>query len=92
MERRSGQDRSATTSTGRTPTADAPFDDVVRQLVDDRSWRRRVRLAHLRHWAGVVARCGWHGLADVGCWFTAVPPQRCAGSGACRFAGAPARP
>ena len=71
---------------------DLPFDEVVRCLADDPTWRRRVRLAHVRHWLAVVARCSWNGMADVGCWFTCVPPQRCrSGSLRPRVSG-PTRP
>jgi hypothetical protein len=78
--RSSGHDESAPSAggAGAPGPVDARFDDVVRGLVADRAWRRRIRLAHLRHWLGVVGRGTWNALADLGRWFTCVPPQRCA--------------
>lgn len=56
------------------------FDDVVDQLTDDPAWRRRVVVVHLGHWGTSAGSWTLHGLAGLGCWFTGVPPQRCAGS------------
>ncbi|UDY36620.1 hypothetical protein [Dermatobacter hominis] len=77
MEPRKGEDDTSAPTNG-TGAVDVHFDDLVRPLTDDPGWRRRVRLAHVRHWLAVAARCSWNGMADVGCWFTCVPPQRCA--------------
>lgn len=58
---------------------DCEFDSLTASLRDGADWRWRVRRVHARHVAGIVGRRFWSGLADLGCWFAAVPPQRCAG-------------
>ena len=55
----------------------SPFDSVVEQLIDDPVWQRRVRRVRLRHACTRGLCWALHCVAEVGCWFTYVPPQRC---------------
>ena len=66
----------------RSRDTDVEFDAVVQSLRADPSWRWRLRMIRLRH--AIVSAAAWslRYLAELGCWFTGVPPQRCARSGA----------
>ena len=63
------------------------FDAVVGQLADDRAWRRRVRSVRRRHRATWLGSWALHCFAEVGCWFTGVPAQRCTARPIVRPAG-----
>ncbi len=53
------------------------FDAVIEQFHGDHRWRRQVAAVHLRHRTSLVLSWLLHGFAELGCWFTVVPPQRC---------------
>ncbi len=53
------------------------FDAVVDQLAHDESWHRQLRSIRRRHRATWLGSWALHCFAEVGCWFTGVPAQRC---------------
>ena len=64
--------------TGTEPTElSVRFDAVVGQLVEDDAWHRRLRSIRRRDRARRLGCWVLHGFAEVGCWFTGVPAQRC---------------
>ena len=65
------------------------FDAVVGQLVGDESWHRQLRSVRRRHRASRVGSWVLHGFAEVGCWFTGVPAQRCTARPPARPTGEP---
>ena len=54
------------------------FEAVVSHLAEDEAWNRRVRSVRRRHRAAWLGSWALRGFAEVGCWFTGVPAQRCA--------------
>ncbi len=68
----------------RAPRPDHRFEVVVAPLRGDLAWRRRIRMITIRdrvlRAGSWVLRC----LAELGCWFTGVPPQRCGRSAGAR--------
>jgi len=63
------------------------FEAVVGQLERDQAWNRRVRSVRRRHRAAWLGTWALRGLAEIGCWFTGVPAQRCTARPLARPAG-----
>ena len=63
------------------------FEAVVGQLAEDPAWQRQLRAVRRRHRATKLGSWALHGFAEVGCWFTGVPAQRCTARPLARPAG-----
>ena len=80
--------RRGTPGDGRATRPDE-FDVIVASLVEDREWRRSVRRTRWRHRWSLLGSWMLRGFSELGCWFTAMPTQRCAAQAAARRAARP---